>query len=271
MPEIINGSAAAFQNRESISFTPNIGGEYGGRFEGPKTAVMVKLNELINSGYHVQYECDASPIATVTFNSVTNSNNPGGVPVSPNLDYTDTFQLSRNTVQKEILASNFSDLNYLALTHINQLKQWMKKKPPNPPGWLFTDIGNATSLTVANYIASLWRAGVKSIEVKQPVLRVTRVTNPLYDAPFSTTLVDKVLTTSRMIYDSGVPSNFAVPLIALANRLTTTVTRTDGLILNYGWLKDSFTSETVGTTRNQYTVEYKFGAWDQVLHGLVVA
>jgi hypothetical protein len=38
--------------------------------------------------------------------------------------------------------------------------------------------------------------------------------------------------------------------------------RADSILLKFGWLKDCPTSETVGTSKNQYVLEYKFGLWD---------
>ena len=121
----------------------------------------------------------------------------------------------------------------------------------------------------------MFMAGIKSIEVKQPVLRVTRITNPLYDAPFDLDYVDRILTTSTMIYDSGVPSNFAIGLVSLATAISRRTalnvngfaSRPDYLGLKFGWLKDAPTSETVGTTKNQYTLEYKFGLYDVETYG----
>ena len=114
-----------------------------------------------------------------------------------------------------------------------------------------------------------------SVEVKQPILRVTRVTNPLYDVPFDLDYVDSVLKTSTMISDSRVPSNFVIGISNLADAcskrtLVTSVgyaNRQDCLGFKFGWLKDAPTSETVGTSKNQYVLEYKFGLYDVETYG----
>lgn len=281
----INGTLTPQQNRESITFTPNIGGVYGGRYQGPIDQVKDKMDLLIAAGYSVRYECDSSPIATLDFSSVTNSTDPGGsAPVAPNSDYTDNFQVIRNTVQKELLVSDHPLVAGVNALNLEELRNLMKAESvklgtnyvaigiTGAPTW---SSGSPTSSpSKAQYLLDLHRSGVTSIEVKQPVLRVTRVTNPLYDAPFDVSRVDKVLSTATMISDSGVPSNFAIPLLSLASacaRSSTTgsgyATRSDSLGLKYGWLKDAITSETIGTTRNQYVVEYKFGLWDVEIYG----
>ena len=268
MSETINGSGLATFNRETFTFTPNVGGEWGGRYEGPKAAVIAAMYNLANAGYSVQYECDASPIASFTYSVPTT--NSGAVPSSANDDYTDNYQVSRNTAQKEILMSDHPLVTELNATNLEELKAYMLAPSIFVEAEGFTLTG-AASFDAANYLWDLFQSGVKCVEVKQPILRITRQTNPLYDRPFDVTLMDRVLTTSRMISDSGVPSNFAIPLVALATQMERgTVTRADALELNFGWLKDTVTLETIGTRRIQYVVEYKFGLWDQQLYGTVV-
>ncbi len=284
----INGTLDAQFNRESITFTPNVGGEYGGRWEGPKAKIQEKMAVLIANGYAVQYECDSSPIATLSFNTTTN--NTGGGPTSPNVDYTDNFQLLRNTVQKELLMSDHPLIAGITGTNLDELRDLIanpNKITINSSTHFcdqitgtksFSGGSPTTSAAKAQYMLDLFLSGVRSVEVKQPILRVTRVTNPLYDAPFNTDRVDRVLSTSTMISDSGVPSNFAVPLLDLATRIaertaingSSYAVRNDFVGLKFGWLKDAITSETVGRTKNQYTVEYKFGLYDVETYGAVL-
>jgi len=281
---VINGSLAAFQCRETYSFTPNQGGTYGGKYEGPAAAILAKFNTLLGLGYHVVYECDASPIASVTFDTPNNSGGPGNPPTDPNADYTDNFQVLRNTVQKELLLSDHPIVKNLNTRNLSELKGFIL----NPADYDIELDGDGTvdlnfattgsnqpvSHNDAVYLWDLFQSGVRSVEVKQPILRVTRVTNPLYDAPFDLSRVDRVLTTATMISDSGVTSNFAIQLAELAAVFISRATysgawlaRNDVLLMNYGWLKDAVTSETFGTTKNQYVIEYKFGLYDWALYG----
>lgn len=272
----INGSGAAVQNRETISFTPNVGGEYGGRYQGPTAAVKAKIDVLVANGYAVRYECDASPMATLDFNTPTNGSNPDGTPTDPNADYTDNFQVIRNTVQKEILASDHRLIKDITEANFRELKKYFADGCTTDIDFLEFSGANANSIAACIYFYELYQAGVRSVEVKQPILRVTRVTNPNYDAPFDVSNADHLLTTAQMIADSGVPSNFAVPLLALAQVFmdragctadSTIPPRTDDLQLGFGWVKDVITAETVGTTKNQYVIEYKFGLYDTVQYG----
>jgi hypothetical protein len=266
MAETINGLNEAVQNRVTTTFTPNVGGEYGGKYEGPKAKVLTKMNELIALGYSVQYECDASPVASLTFKTTTNSS--GNPPSNPNADYVDTFQVIRNTVQKELIMSDHPYVAALSEDNLTALKNAMANPPVNS-----SPAFSGGSIAQAAYLWDLWQSGVRTVDVKQPVLRVTRITNPLYDAPFDLDYVDKILTTATMIADSGVPSNFAIGLASLAAACSYRTAlsgvfaiRPDSLLLKFGWLKDAPTSETVGTSKNQYTLEYKFGLWDTAIY-----
>ncbi len=272
----INGSGLATLNRETVSFTPFQGGEYGGRFEGPLAAIEAKYTQLRGRGYAVTLESDSSPIATCIFRSAFSSGTVGGDASGPNADFVDQWEIVRNTVQKELLLSDHPSVAAVNTANMVELKGFIE----NPGTWddaegftilsgSFTDSAgvsrtNANSAIAADYLFALWRSFVRSVEVKQPILRLTRTTNPFYDAPFNVANVDRVLTTAQMISDSGVPSNFAVPLIELASALTHSTARADGLIVGYGWLKDMVSSTLSGTTRIQYIIEYKFNLWDLV-------
>ncbi len=264
----INGSSDATLNQQSLSFTPFQGGDFGGRYEGPLAGVLTKFYLLRGRGYEVHLESDSSPIATCTFRSSFLSSNPGDVATNPNLDYTDTWEIVRNTVQKELLMSDHPSVAKLNEENLLQLKQFMLAPDTFEDEDGFTLTG-ADSCDAANYLFELFRSGVRSVEVKQPILRVTRVTNPFYDATFNVDNVDKLLTTNSMMGDSGVPSNFAVPLIALSDAIATTSTaRSDILVLAFGWLKDMVSSTISGTKKVQYVIEYKFGLWDTVEYGV---
>jgi hypothetical protein len=284
MAETINGLNDAVQNRETITFTPGIGGEYGGRYEGPYLKVKTKMDQLIALGYAIQYECDASPIASLTFKT---PNSSGQAPTNPNADYVDSFQIIRNTIAKDLMSSEHPLLTGVLGNNVNELKELIKgeKKATFNSTTLFcneitgtktfTSGRPTTSAAKAEYLFHLHRAGVTSVEVKQPILRVTRVTNPLYDVPFDLDYVDSVLKTSTMISDSKVPSNFVIGISNLADAcsrrtLVTSVgyaNRQDCLGFKFGWLKDAPTSETVGTSKNQYVLEYKFGLYDVETYG----
>jgi len=263
----INGSGLATLTSQTVSFTPFQGGEYGGSFGGPFAAVLAKYHVLRGRGYAVHFQCDESPLATCTFRAAFSAA-AGEAASGPNADFVDQWEIVRNTVQKELLLSDHPSVAVLNADNLKELKSFIE----NPSTYDDDAADNFSildedSANAAYYLWDLYRSGARSIEVKQPILRLTRTTNPFYDSPFNVANVDVVLSTAHMISDSGVPSNFAVPLIELAAALSrSAVTRADELILRFGWLKDMVSSTLSGTTRIQYVIEYKFGLWDTVLY-----
>lgn len=286
VPIIINGDATPQLNELQLTFRPFSGGEQGGTYEGVDAQIRALIIPLINNGYSVDYRKSKSPTSTLTFSSAFASVN-GGVATNPNVDYKDTWELLRNTVQKELLESDHPYVASLNSTNLSELKAYISGArklasdgiadfevvdPPDNPN------PSVTSADAAIYLFSLFQSGVKTVEVKQPILRLTRTTNPLYDAPFATYNIDTLLTTASMISDSGVPSNFAIPLIDLTTALMTKAfptgipdppiqVREDGLVLVFAWIKDLVGETKHGSERVTYTLQYSFGLFDQNLYG----
>ena len=272
---MINGELTTL-NSQSLSFKPFEGGEAGGTYEGEKNTLYAMAATLLGLGYSVSYDFNQSPIGKLTFRSTFQSTN-GGAPTNPNVDYKDTWELIRTSVHKEILESDHPVA--LLLNDVN-LKE-LQKAFANPAKsidvqfTLVTDLSkDVSSANAAVYFWEMFQNGVKTVEVKQPKLRLTRTTSHLYTAPFYTGNIDKVMTTATMKLDSGVPNNFAIPLVDLANSLKrgTTVGLPDTvvrgiLISNYGWLKELIGCHKHGNQRIQYILEYTYGLWDDRLYG----
>ncbi len=294
---VINGINEEVINEQQISFKPFSGGEYGGTMEGPDAIIFPWVQRLYNFGFSVDYKHSKSPFSTLTYRA-TFSANGASAATNPNLDYQDTWEMVRNVVQKEILETGHPLVSELSSSDFDFLKSIFAGQQKIIPGTIesfFDGSGTpgivpnggalwtpGTSIAAAVYLYQLWSAGVKTFPVKQPIVRLTRTTNPQYDAPFNMTNIDTVLTTSGMLLDSGIPSNFAINAVALAYQLmlaSGTVwednqtglvyqqPRTDGLLLHFGWLKELTSSNKHGDKRIQYVLEYQFGLWDQILYG----
>ena len=280
------GARTPVLNAQRLSFTPFSGGSVGGTYTGDKFVLAALIPTLEANGYAVDYQFDQSPIAKLSFSAAYSYGNAsnGGAPVSPNTDYADTWELVRNTVQKELLESDHPYVSELSSADFVLLKTAFTTSPLALP--TFTGGGtsgiipgggswsSATSIAAATYLYNLFASGVKTVEVKQPILRVTRTTSPAYNASFNVANIDTLLYTSSMISDANVPGGFAIPLISLSNRLiarsggTTAQARTDGLNLQFGWLKNLVSSSKHGNQRIQYITEYIFGLYDTALYGV---
>src|ERR1019366_3259069 len=253
---IFNGTRTVQLTGENLSFKPFSGGSAGGTFKGDKAIVGPMVNAFKAYGYSVDYKYDESPIATLTFSSSFSASSGGGAATNPNLDFADTWELVRNTVQKELLESDHPLVSELSSNDFAFLKSIFLGETKIVPGTIagfFDGTGTAGiipgggtwttaySIAAAIYLYELFTSGVKTVPVKQPILRLTRTTNPLYYAPFYTGNIDHVLSTATMLADSGVPGSFSIPLLSLANDLisksggTLAQARTDGLNLKFGW------------------------------------
>ena len=268
---MINGELTTL-NSQSLTFKPFEGGEIGGTYEGEKFAIYAIAATLISDGYTVSYDYVQSQIAKVTFRSTFNSTN-GGAPTNPNVDYTDTWELVRNSTHKELLESDHPLVSVLIKGDMDALKEAFA----NPSKFIipiFTSAPASASQAAGFYLWELFRSGAKTVEVKQPILRLTRTTSQLYTAPFYTGNIDRLLLTNTMKSDSGVPNSFAIPLVDLANALISrsggliAQARADGLALNFAWLKELVGCHKHGNQRIQYVLEYKFGLWDTNLNGV---
>lgn len=279
---IINGWQGAQINEAFLTFKPFDGGSSGGTYEGLDNIIQELIPELILLGWAVDYKKSKSPISTVRFSAAFSSAN--GRPTNPNADYIDTWELVRNTVQKELLESNHPLVSVCSASNLTILKNIISGSGPDvwtgDPTTTFNNNPSA-DYNAAVYLYALFQAGVTTTEVKQPILRLTRTTNPQYTTPFNVDNIDTLLTTQSMLNDSGVPNSFAIPLIALANQLVAKTfpngtpnppvqVRADGLNLEFAWLKDLTSSTKHGSQRIQFILEYKFGLWDQGLYGVAV-
>ena len=279
-PTIFNGLGTAQLNELQLTFTPFVGGQQGGTYEGPDSTILPLISSLTASGYSVQYYKSQSPISKITFSAAFNSIG-GGAPISPNTDYTDTWELVRNSVQKELLESDHPYVSRLSSADFSTLKSILNGQPvpPNssPPftggGTLNAPWTIADSIAAGIYLYGLFQAGVKTVEIKQPILKLTRTTSQLYTLAWAVNNSDAVMTTATMIADCGLPGTFAISMADLEARLiarsggTIQQARQDGIILNFGWLKDFVGSTKHGQQRIQFNVTYAFGLYDFGCYG----
>src|ERR1700744_4010070 len=118
---IINGSATPVINESQLRFKPFDGGETGGTYEGLDINIQPLVSLLFEAGYSVNYKKSKSPFSTLEFSAAFSSSN-GGPATNPNLDYKDTWELVRNSVQKEILESDHPLIYALSGDNLAQLK-----------------------------------------------------------------------------------------------------------------------------------------------------
>jgi len=104
VPVKVNGTRNPILNESAFSFRPFSGGESGGTYEGADEHIQPLVAQLVSSGFAVEYKRSKNKISSVTFRAAFGS--VGGSAVNPNLDYVDTWEVIRNTTQKELLESD---------------------------------------------------------------------------------------------------------------------------------------------------------------------
>ncbi len=278
VPVVTNGAGFGVINEAMVTFRPFSGGETGGTYEGPHAVLEPLITTLCNNGYNVDYKRSKSPISTLSFRAAFNSGSVGGPASNPNIDYSDTWELLRNTTQKELLESDHPLVSQLGAGNYQILKNLMTgtgndEFDTNENTFIPNTPSSPTSYDAAIYLWALFQSGVKTIPVKQPIVQLTRTTNPFYTAPFFMDNVDSLMTTATMISDSGLPASFAIPVVDLAYALEAKagnmIARATeaGISLKFGWYKDLVSSNKHGNKRYQYILRYEFGLFDSALYG----
>ncbi len=122
------------------------------------------------------------------------------------------------------------------------------------------------SYNAANKLWTLAQAGVRHIEVEQPIFRLSRFASRTYNIPFSYAHVGKLLTTATMIDDSTAPSDFGFPINEIVAGFSDPI-RADGLAVAYAWKKKKPRLNGSGGNKRRVDQEYVYGLWSTDLYG----
>lgn len=265
----VNGTGDAQLTGRRNRFTVGVGVEYVETWVGLIDAIKDIEETYKLAGWSTESVTDRSPMATLTASIPTNPSGGGG---NPNSDFVDTWDVIRATTQKEILYSDHPLIGDLDATNLAELKKYFANPASFDADQGFSALvaGTGPSYDAATYLWALFQNGQKSVEVKQPILKVTRTMSPLYNSSWSLFGIDKIMTTATMIADSGAPNDYIVDLAALEEQITSKVKfdndgyqkRADVLKLKFGWKKDVSGLQRYGRTRQQISQDYQFGLWD---------
>jgi hypothetical protein len=184
----------------------------------------------------------------------------------------DEYTLSANKVQKDFLDADHDLVNALNVTNRDELRKYIQ----DPTAYVAegkqfssTVAGGTTSDPSWVAVTKLWtlvQAGLKHIEVNQPVFRLSRFVSRGYTTAFNASRLGLLLTTQTMKADSFAPADFLVPIDSMVAQFRDPI-RADGLDLVYAWKKSSPNLNGSGRNKRRIDQEYEFGLWAKDLYG----
>ena len=178
----------------------------------------------------------------------------------PEQDIVDTWELTSNRVEKDILETDISAVNSLNATDLSTLRGLINGDTTNlltEPSWVSSGSGSPSALY------KLIKSGVKSSVVYAPVISKTQTASNSRVIAASLTNVGVVYTTATLLASESIPASIANNLVASTQRTIT------GLTFQYGWLKNfPVITDTVDGKVNLQQ-NWEWGLWSTVLYSVV--
>lgn len=185
----------------------------------------------------------------------------------------DEYTLDSNSVQKDLLDADHDLVNALDTLNKTELRQYMQDPSAYANGTGFSFDGdvaeNDPSWVAATTLWALIQAGMRHIEIEQPVFRLSRFVSRLYTTQINPERIGKLLTTESMKEDSGAPNDFLIKIDDLVSQYTDP-TRADGIAVQYAWKKKSPRLSGSGWNKRRVDQEYVFGLWPTAAYGIPI-
>jgi len=265
MPNTIINDIEAVEQGISRTYENRQGWTTERSFRGTQSFIEAKDAELRALGYSTRVK--QGPVWELI--GTVSAYDDGSGPDDEN-SVVDTWEMSANPIEKDILQSNNALVDALPQTDRNILRDFANgtnkfedydlttaKKTPKFTAGPTYDI----ALTLYKLLAS----GLKSIVVYQPVLRHTKTVSQSYEIPASLANVGWIYSTSALI-----SAESPTPDIA-ANLPASGYTRGGGtpLATYGGWLKNYPQIVDAAFSKVQIVQEWHWGEWPEVLYDLI--
>lgn len=251
---ILQGTAGPVEQVKRYGFNPQRGFYTVEVYTGTRDNINALLPGLIASqtAYDVVELESGLARLEITYSSDTVT---GGNP--PATAGTAVWELLNNVVQVDILDSQISTVTGLdPTTAAEPLRAYIEKGIVPSPALT----GDALKLYL------LIKAGVRAVEVSQPIIRFTTIVSSAYANRASMTNCGRILQKSTL-QSEGVPATILWNLDDLSDTagVTKTITGSNNY-WDYGWLKlyPNVAQQTFNTW--QIVFEYRFGLWSRTLY-----
>lgn len=189
---------------------------------------------------------------------VDGNNNP-----SPETSVVDTWELSANRVEKDVLSSDITSIQSLSQENLNILRDFADGKlsfsdyPSTSPNF------SGGSASAAAAIWNLMKSGVKSVAVYAPVLRKNVTVPDGYSISAALGGVGSIWTTGAILAAEAIPSS-------VSNNLpSSSIVTTDAGTFRYAWLKSYPTISASVDGKIQASQEWEWGLWSTALYSVV--
>ena len=203
------------------------------------------------------YEFTVTPLngGVYLMEATGEQNFTGGAVNDPNAALTDVWELQPNMVEKDFLDADITLTNGMSADEIAKVKTAVEKTGGvADPAW--------TASQKKAY--ALMMAGVKSISIFAPTLRRTRLVRRDYTVRDALTNVGNVIYTASLYTYESVPNTLLFNLPTNSNP-----TRSDGITLQYGWLKKYPNITQVAGGKWQLVQEWQYNLWATDLYTFI--
>lgn len=232
------------------------------RWRGQQSDAEAQRASLIATGFYTDVRLKEGPVWEVE--AQADSDIEDETPLTED-SAVDTWELAANRVEKDLLVSDIASVNDLDDVDAQVLRAFINGDTTYAYDE-FAWINNGSSNPSGLY--KLIKAGVKSSQVFQPILRRTTTASDSYIVSASLTNVGLIYSTAQILAENDVPAS-------IANNMPTTgpsgsATRTlDGITYTYGWMKGyPIITDTIDG-KVQIQQEWEFGLWTSILHTFV--
>lgn len=251
------GNPAAIEQGVVKEYDPRRGPVTIRRWRGPRAALEALKDNLIAAGWTTRLETGGGPNCSLEASIAQEFS--GGAPQIT--DPVDTWELTANVSEKDILRSDSTQIDGLSSADIKVLRDLIKGKLEFD-GLTSSKFTSAGSLgwNVAKLIAQ----GLQSVVVYQPIIRHTKTVSRNWEVPASLTNVGNILLTSTLVSLEDPPASISNNLSASGAEVTR-----DGLTFRYGWLKTHPTITDAANERIQIVQEWQWGLWPTLIYTVV--
>ncbi len=294
MPNYIGSPSGSFVKRiysQQTAKSPH----YEDTYIGLSQSLAVIQTDYYNKGWKVEVTPGNPYTLVATVDLPLNSDNSpftGSTPTGSNSSVQTNWFFHSDTATKDLLHVGqrgvlngvYNWLNDISMHDKNALEYLIANPPttasaqgitvPIPINWNYSDTAspfsgsNSTSVSAAKVVWAMTKNGQKTIDIKVPVLRMTKTVPLGYNLTLYTGNCETIYYASTLWNVYGIPDSYYYAMRQDSDPASGTVTTDDGtnLPLHYGWKKNTPEIQQNGSLVN-ITLDFTYGLYFQNTYG----